>query len=50
MSEGVDLIDIYAEEEFNQVRGCVPPGGAIPLFGGQSSVTGVSQLISEVPE
>jgi hypothetical protein len=21
MSEGVDLIDIYADEEFNQVRG-----------------------------
>lgn len=28
MSEGVDLIDIYADEEFNQVRGSpAAPGG-----------------------
>lgn len=32
MSEGVDLIDIYADEEFNQVRGISSFGFSISLL------------------
>lgn len=48
MSEGVDLIDIYADEEFNQVSGTAGcgAGGADPPLWGENIITGISQLVS----
>lgn len=42
MSEGVDLIDIYADEEFNQVR------GISSSFGFSSSLLTVVSLSPQI--
>lgn len=49
MSEGVDLIDIYADEEFNQVSGASGHGAGAtePPFLGESTVISVGQLVSK---
>lgn len=55
MSEGVDLIDIYADEEFNQVwslgRGCKQRGSGQKKsgFGGTRVGLGSAPWVGEFP-